>query len=355
MKSRRRPRSARDQSLSARPKTAICCVNEKNLTAYVCLNTLRALVFFVSLQLTIFVQPADFEFFNNLLIEALRDKRRAKIFRSNTQASTCPALWIIMLSIMSAVITATIKFASLGALLYMGLCALLFLFQRSLIYLPHPPSNHERETLTIPVNGAQILVTTRLSDTPKAVLYFGGNAEDVAYSLPTFEAAFPGHALYLPHYRGYGGSTGKPNEAALFADGLALFDMVHEKHPHVVVVGRSLGSAVAVHVASLRPATRLVLVTPFDSILGLAQKLYPFFPVRWLLLDRFESAGFAPKVTAPTVLIVAEMDEIVPRQSAEDLLGRFAPGVAEMKIIAAAGHNTISRSPDYIPLLQGTR
>lgn len=258
-----------------------------------------------------------------------------------------------MSGIMSAVITATIKFASLGALLYMGLCAFLFLFQRSLIYLPHPPSSHHRQTLTVPVDGAEVVVTVLQGETQEAVLYFGGNAEDVSYSLPTFETAFPGHALYLPHYRGYGDSTGKPSEMALFADALALFDMVHDKHPRVVVVGRSLGSSVAVHVASQRSVTQLVLVTPFDSILGLAQKLYPFFPVRWLLLDRFESARFAPKVTAPTVLIVAEMDEIVPRQSAEDLLGRFAPGVAEMKIVAAAGHNTISRSPDYIPLLQG--
>lgn len=260
-----------------------------------------------------------------------------------------------MPGIMSAVITATIKFASLGAIVYMGLCAVLFLFQRSLIYLPHPPSDHHRETLTVPVQGAEILVTTRQGDTPEAVLYFGGNAEDVAYSLPTLEAAFPGHALYLPHYRGYGGSSGRPSEAALLADGLALFDLVHERHADVVVVGRSLGSAVAVHVASRRPAARLVLVTPFESILGLARKLYPLFPVRWLLLDRFESGKFAPGVKAPTVLIVAEEDEIVPRQSAEDLLARFAPGVAEMKIVAGAGHNTISRSPDYIRLLQGRR
>lgn len=254
---------------------------------------------------------------------------------------------------MSAVITATIKFTSLGALLYMGLCAFLFLFQRSLIYLPYPPSGHHRETLTVPVNGAEIVVTVLQGETQEAVLYFGGNAEDVSFSLPTFETAFPGHALYMPHYRGYGDSTGKPSEAALFADALALFDMVHDKHPRVVVVGRSLGSAVAVHVAGQRPVERLVLVTPFDSILGLAQKLYPFFPVSWLLLDRFESGKFAPGVTAPTLLIVAEEDEIVPRKSAEELLGRFAPGVAEMKIIAGTGHNTISKSPDYIPLLQG--
>jgi uncharacterized protein len=258
-----------------------------------------------------------------------------------------------MSGIMSAVITATIKFASLGALLYMGLCAFLFLFQRSLIYLPHPPSNHHRQTLTVPVDGAEIVVTVRQGETQEAVLYFGGNAEDVSYSLPTFETAFPGHALYMPHYRGYGDSTGKPSEAALFADALALFDMVHDKHPRVVVVGRSLGSAVAVHVAGQRSVERLVLVTPFDSILGLAQKLYPLFPVRWLLLDRFETEKSASGVTAPTVLIVAEEDEIVPRKSAEELLARFVPGVAEMKIISGAGHNTISISPDYIPLLQG--
>ncbi len=254
---------------------------------------------------------------------------------------------------MSTVITATIKFASFGALLYMGLCAFLFLFQRSLIYLPHPPSSHHRETLTVQVDGAEIVVTVLQGEAQEAVLYFGGNAEDVSYSLPTFETAFPGHALYMPHYRGYGESTGKPSEAALFADALALFDMVHDKHPRVVVVGRSLGSAVAVHVAGQRPVARLVLVTPFDSILGLAQKLYPLFPVRLLLLDRFETEKSASGVTAPTVLIVAEEDEIVPRKSAEELLARFAPGVAEMKIITGAGHNTISRNPDYIPLLQG--
>ena len=258
-----------------------------------------------------------------------------------------------MLPIMSAVFTATIKFASLGALLYVGLCAILFIFQRSLIYLPHPPSDHHREALTFTVDGAHILVTTRQTDTPEAVLYFGGNAEDVAYSLPTLESAFPGHALYLPHYRGYGGSSGKPSEAALLADGLALFDMIHKKHPRVVVIGRSLGSSVAVHVASLRPVSRLVMVTPFDSILGLAQKLYPVFPVRWLLLDRFESAKYAPKVTAQATLIVAEMDEIVPMQNAKALLDSFAPGVAQMKIVAKTGHNTISHSPDYLPLLRG--
>src|SRR5581483_3606208 len=108
--------------------------------------------------------------------------------------------------------------------------------------------------------------------------------------------------------RGYGGSSGKASEAALFEDGLTLFDEVQKAHPQVEVVGRSLGSGVAVYVASLRPAARLVLVTPYDSIAEIGARQFPFVPVKWLLLDRFESWKYAPQVTAPTLIIAAEHD-----------------------------------------------
>lgn len=84
-----------------------------------------------------------------------------------------------------------------------------------------------------------------------------------------------------------------PSEVALVADALALFDRVYAEHPHVVVGGRSLGSGVAVHVASLRPVARLVLVTPYDSLYGIAARQFPYVPVRWLLWDTFESWRYA--------------------------------------------------------------
>jgi pimeloyl-ACP methyl ester carboxylesterase len=135
--------------------------------------------------------------------------------------------------------------------------------------------------------------------------------------MPAFSVGFPDRAIYLLHYRGYGGSSGSPSEKALFADALILFDEVHAKHPDIDVVGRSLGSGIAVYVASLRQVTRLVLVTPFDSLQELAAHQYPYVPVRWLLLDKYESWRFAPHVTAPTLIIAAERDEIVPRASNE--------------------------------------
>ena len=122
------------------------------------------------------------------------------------------------------------------------------------------------------------------------------------------------------------GSAGTPSEAAIVADALALFDEARREHRDVVVVGRSLGSGVAVRVASLRPVARVVLVTPYDSIQEIAAARFAFFPVRWLLRDKFESWKYAPAVTAPTLLIAAEHDEVIPRASTELLLTRFKTG-----------------------------
>ncbi len=247
-----------------------------------------------------------------------------------------------------------ITLTAVVALVYLGLCAALFLFQRSLIYFPQPRSlANGTSTITLPADGAEVIVTVRPNHGPNALLYFGGNAEDVSYSLPSLSGAFPDHAIYLLHYRGYGGSSGKPSEAVLFTDALALFDRIRTEHKYITVVGRSLGSGVAVHLASLRPVARLILVTPYDSIQDLAARQFPYFPVRWLLLDKFESWKYAPKVTAPTLLIAAGQDEVIPRMSTESLLARFRGGIAVLKVVMGTSHNTISESPEYILLLKG--
>jgi len=200
---------------------------------------------------------------------------------------------------------------------------------------------------------ATLEITTRLRQRPDAVVYFGGNAEDVSLSLDELETAFPDHDLYLMHYRGYGGSSGRPTEAALFADALALFDLVRRDHARIVVVGRSLGSGVATYLSSRRPVSRLVLVAPFDSVLELAARSFWFVPVRWLLRDKFESVKYAPDITAPTTIIAAEHDVEIPRRHTDALLQSFRPGVATVRVVAGAGHNTIGSSPEYVRFLGG--
>jgi pimeloyl-ACP methyl ester carboxylesterase len=189
----------------------------------------------------------------------------------------------------------------------------------------------------------------------KAVIYLGGNGEDVSASLPLLDAAFPDHALHLLHYRGYTGSTGKPTEQALVADALLLFDRVAATHAEVVLIGRSLGTGVAVQVASQRPVHKLVLVTPFDSIVGLAARQFPYFPVRWLLEDKYESSRYAPRILAPTLVLAAEYDEVIPAWSTARLLSRFAHGVATQEVIQGTGHNSISASAAYLAALQRAR
>jgi len=245
-------------------------------------------------------------------------------------------------------------FVAVVVLVYLALCVILFLYQRDLIYFPQPRSpGTGATTFTLQADGAQLLVTARQRSGPDALLYFGGNAEDVSYSLASLSTGFSGYAIYLLHYRGYGGSSGKPSEAALVADAVLLFDKVRAEHQNIVVVGRSLGSGVAVHLASLRPVARLVLVTPYDSLQQLAAQQFPYFPVRWLLLDKFESSKYAERVTAPTLIVAAEHDEVIPRASTETLYKHFRAGVASLKVVIGTGHNTISESPEYMPLLRG--
>ncbi|HEU4815898.1 alpha/beta hydrolase [Janthinobacterium sp.] len=232
--------------------------------------------------------------------------------------------------------------------LYAFACLGLYLAQRSLIFFPQPRRfGSDASVVKMQLNGVQLMVSNRPHSGPKAVLYFGGNAEDVSGSLPALAAAFPDQAVYLLHYRGYGGSAGKPTQADLFADALALFDKLHAEHAEITVIGRSLGSGVATHVASQRPAARLVLVTPYDSIAGIAAVQFPIFPVQFLLTDKFETWRDAPQVTVPTTLVAAQNDEMIPRASSQQLLGRFKPGVARYVEIPDTGHNTISDSPAY--------
>jgi hypothetical protein len=117
--------------------------------------------------------------------------------------------------------------------------------------------------------------------------------------------------------------------------------------------GRSLGSGVAVWIASQRPIARIILVTPFDSLADVASEQYRFVPVRWLLRDKFESWRYAPTVKAQTRIIVAEDDELVPRFSSDRLRSRFQEGLVFYIVVPKVGHNTIQDSPEYWALLNG--
>lgn len=229
------------------------------------------------------------------------------------------------------------------------LCILLFANQRSYIYYPVPESRQAgAQALRLASGNASLKIWAVVRGGPRAILYFGGNAEDVAYNLPGFTKAFPGHSIYLVNYRGYGGSEGQPTEAALQADAIAVFDQLRPRHAEIAVIGRSLGSGVATYLASLRNVHRLVLVTPFDSLVNVARGQVRWFPVALLLRDRFDSAGRAGAIRAPTLLVVAGQDELIARERSAALAAAFTAAPLRTVVIEGAGHNDLDARPQYL-------
>ena len=233
-------------------------------------------------------------------------------------------------------------------LLYVALCAFLYLQQRRLIYQP---------SATRPVGQAPDFTLQREAgitlrgwivhpEQTRALLYFGGNGERIEDLREDFDHWFPDRAVYLLPYRGYANSDGAPSEPALIDDALALYDEAVVRHHGIAVIGRSLGSGVAVQLAARRSVERLALVTPFDSLAAVAQVHYPFVPVRWLLQDHYESWRYAAMVHCPVSILAAAQDELVPPANTQRLAASFrlAP---PLLTIANAGHNTLQDDPQY--------
>jgi hypothetical protein len=230
------------------------------------------------------------------------------------------------------------------ALAYGLLCLLMAAAQRSFIYHPQPAAD-PGDQLELRVEGTRVRVAVQSRPGPKALIYFGGNAEDVSLTRAQLAALLPDTALYLLHYRGFGGSEGQPSEAAIRADARALQTHVAARHSAITVVGRSLGTGPAVHLAATSPVRRLVLLVPFDSLLAVARHTMPWLPVDLILRDRWDAAAEAPRVQAPTTIVAAGRDEVVPPRHAAALHRAFSPGVATFILAPELAHNT--------PILEG--
>lgn len=248
---------------------------------------------------------------------------------------------------------AVLLFGGIVATLYCLVCLLLYLGQRSLLYHPMPESQSARaQAIRLERDGVSLKIWEVARPGERALIYFGGNAENVMWSIDDFAKTFPERSLYLVNYRGYAGSTGSPTEKALLADAEAVLDLVRASHSDVAVIGASLGSGVAVHVAGVRDVSKLVLVTPYDSIESLARRQLSLIPVSWLLADTFDSVRRAKDVRAPVLVLMADGDIVVPRANTERLVAAFAPRQVDARTIAGTGHNSIAGSPEYLEALR---
>ncbi|MEH6652178.1 MAG: alpha/beta hydrolase [Motiliproteus sp.] len=244
----------------------------------------------------------------------------------------------------------TLAAVALSAYLLMGL--VLFVFQRDFLYFPTAKQPHRLLIEPFSNQGERIEVVVLNPGNDDAILYFGGNAESVILGAPRLAKALTEHTLYLVNYRGYGGSSGSPTEQALYSDAQSIYDAIKNRHAEVSVVGRSLGSGIATLLASTRAVSKLVLITPFDSIQRIAQDRFPLYPMALLLKDRYNSVDRIQTIESKTLIILAEHDEVIPLKYSARLIDAFQEQQISVKIIAGTGHNSLSNGDEYYALLQ---
>jgi fermentation-respiration switch protein FrsA (DUF1100 family) len=217
-------------------------------------------------------------------------------------------------------------------LLYLGVLVLLRVFESHLIYFPGnqrtllpPPA-----PLDLPVERAEIgtadsvtlvgwVIPGSSDSTGLWLLIFNGNAGNLSESgRPIHYAGLRrlGLNLLAFDYRGYGESGGVPTERGLYRDADAAYRYLRESRGiaanRIVVFGHSLGSAVAVDLASRVPAAGLILEGALTSVVDRGQELYPYIPVRWLAASRFASLEKMASVRVPKLFLHAAADDVIP-------------------------------------------
>ncbi|MBW6397453.1 alpha/beta hydrolase [Roseomonas sp. HJA6] len=228
----------------------------------------------------------------------------------------------------------------------------LWLGQERLIFFPDAreitaPPGWDRVTVRSP-DGTDLaaLVARGAPDRP-ILLHFhgnGGNAgdrTDLSYILRN-----AGYTVVLAEYRGYGGTPGRPGEAAFATDAAAILAWLRQTFPDAKLVlwGESLGTAVVTRLAAGREdIAGLILESPFTSVADLAAATYPWLPARLLLRHRFESLAHLPAIAAPILLVASAEDRLTPPDHARRMAA--AAPRAQLLMLPGAAHPAVLNDP----------
>ena len=177
------------------------------------------------------------------------------------------------------------------------------------------------------------------------LLYFGGRNENVAWAadMASFNAR---HAVYAFNYRGFGESTGRASERRAKADAKAILDFVaaRETLANLAIVGRSLGTAIALSLVTAARPARLVLMSPFDSVADVVRSRRFGRMAASLVTQRFECAPFAAGHGGATLVLLAEHDASVSHAHSQRLCAHL-PNAPGLHVIAGTTHQSLPRSP----------
>ncbi|MEM7289000.1 MAG: alpha/beta fold hydrolase, partial [Pseudomonadota bacterium] len=175
------------------------------------------------------------------------------------------------------------------------------------------------------------------------ILIFHGNGDAAILQQAKGETLVnAGFGVLLVEYRGYPGSTGHPSEHGLYEDARSAYDFVSKSaNGPVGLYAHSLGTGVAVNLATERDIFAVVLESPYDSIQAVAQGLYWYFPVSFLLKHKFLSDEKIEKVTAPILAMHGLKDTVIPIEHGRALAERASKQML-FEEIEGAGHNDLA-------------
>ena len=246
-----------------------------------------------------------------------------------------------------------IALAALVSFIYLTIAIGLYSYQRKLLYLPDQQPLSLTQTgltgineITLKTTDGERLQAWYLPAKPDqpTLLFFHGNGGSIAGRVDRL--AFyqqQGFGALFVSYRGYGTSTGSPDQDGLINDALASHNWLVEQNiaaEKIILVGESLGAGVAAQLAIRRPVRALIMEAPFTSTVDVARATYWWLPLDFLMKDKFETIAIIDQIKVPVLIVHGEHDEITSVEQGKQLFVK-ANAPKTLKIIKDGTHNGI--------------
>ena len=237
---------------------------------------------------------------------------------------------------------------------YSILLILLLIFQRSFLYFPDKETiaHHYFNEFNIKEikhttnDGLTLTGWIKKPNTENIGIFLlmHGNAGHVGHRVEKFRKILDaGYGFFFLEYRGYGGNPGRPTEKGLNLDAISALNFLREQKvadKNIILYGESLGTGVAVQLATTMKAKAIILESPYTSIADVAQQLYWYVPAKWLVFDRFELLGIIKNIQSPLLILHGEKDKITDVSYGQKIF-EAAPQSKESIFVPNAGHDNL--------------
>lgn len=246
------------------------------------------------------------------------------------------------------------------AVLYGSILAWIYNNQRSLLYFPEKETKSlasynledTKEIFREASDGTKLQIWYRepSKEGMPMIIYYHGNAYTLGYRHLKFKEMIDrGYGFIAVAWRGFGKSEGSPSEEGLYKDARTSVKFLEElgyKTEDTIVIGESLGSGLAVKMATEFSFKGVFLITPYTQIADRAQEIYWYLPVKGLLYDNFDNIGKIANINAPIIMVHGDQDLVIPHTHSEKLMN-FAKDPKKLIIYPGKGHSNLDNRIIY--------